>query len=129
MNNIYYLKDGFGLLEERGDENYFTSLIFLDLHKCSLQKLYTIKYPSRPIQIIVDKTDPTTFLLRDINNDGIQICKIVDNSIITGDVFEAKLFSRAFVDKCVYGLKSYYTNYKEVRLLLIRLIDVLDTSN
>jgi hypothetical protein len=109
VTNIYPLKDGFGLLEERASKDSFISLIFPNLCRGSLQKLQTVKYPSDWIKIIVNKADPTTFILNDLNNDeqSTRICKIVDKTIIIGDVVEIGFYPYCFYNKFVYGLNWY----------------------
>jgi hypothetical protein len=85
---IVPLKDRFGLLEEYGDTNSLISLISLDLSRYSLQKLHTVEYPTFDIPVIINKADTTTFMLNlEIDNRrSSQICEIVDNTIIIGDV-------------------------------------------
>jgi hypothetical protein len=126
MTGIYSLKDGFGLLKERKLNNSFISLIFLDLTRGSLKKLHTLEYPYS-IDIVVNKADPTTFILDNhinYNESFYQVCKIVDNTIIIGDVVNIGLYPDWFYDKCVYGLKRGYKDDK-VCLLFKYLVNVL----
>jgi hypothetical protein len=108
LNKIYPLKDGFGLLDESGSglENSFLSLIFLDLHRHTLQKLHTVEYRSDLSKIIVNKTDPTTFILTygAFRESFWKICRIVDNAIIIGDVIETKPNPGCFYDKFAYSV-------------------------
>jgi hypothetical protein len=106
FNTIYYLKDGFGLLKEY-DNNYFISLISLDIPRRSFQKLHTVEKPFNYFEIVVNKADPTTFLLNhDIRNRwSSRICKIVEKRIIIGEVVDFKFYSDYFYDKIVYFLK------------------------
>jgi hypothetical protein len=100
---IYPLKDGFGLLKERGGGNYVISLVFLDLCRRSLQKLHTVEYSSWFNYICVNKADPTTFLLNE--GEFIQIYKVVEKKIVIGEKVEINLYLTCFYDKCVYGLE------------------------
>jgi hypothetical protein len=68
-----------------------------------LQKLHTVKYSTDDIQIIVDKANPTTFLLN--NEESKRICKTVDKKIIIGEIVEIDFHPACFYDKCVYFLK------------------------
>jgi hypothetical protein len=113
--NIYHLKDGFGLLREYRETNSFISLIFLDFHEHSLQKLHTIEYPSRWSKIVVNKADPMTFILTyPINNEqSSRMCKIVDNAIVVKDVVDIEFYPECFYDKFVYATE--WTD--EVRIL------------
>lgn len=120
MTNIYPLKDGFGLLEEEEDiYTLFISLVFLNLHDHTLKKLHTIECPSNRIQIIVNKADSTTFLLKGPNNDT-RICKVVEKQIINEEIIEMNFRSHYFYDKFVYGLNWYVSgeDSKQVSLLL-----------
>jgi hypothetical protein len=119
--NVYPLKDGFGLLKECGrDENSFISLIFLDRCRGSLQKIQTIEYPIGSIKIVINKADPTTFILS--NREFSQICKIVDKTIVIGEMFELSFNPNCFYGKCLYRLEWNYNNQTRVSLLFICII-------
>jgi hypothetical protein len=105
LDNIYPLKDGFGLLKERGDGSYFISLIFLDLHHQTLKKLHTVEYLSYYMNIFVNKADSTTFILND--ELPTQICKIIDKTIVIGDLIEIDFYPQAFYGGNIYSLKLY----------------------
>jgi hypothetical protein len=119
LNNIYPLKDGFGLLNEGGDETYFVSLISLDLNQHILKKLHTIEYPTDYIKICINRADSITFLLNDFNNAELQLYKIVDKEIIIKDVIDIDFFPECFYDKCVYNLGwlDEDRNHLKVRML------------
>jgi hypothetical protein len=119
LTKIYPLKDGFGLLEECATITHFISLIFLDFRHHTLKKLDTIEYQSNWIRIFVDKADPTTFLLNGHNQRATRVCKIVDNTIVIGDLIEINFNPECFYDKCVYGLKwrDRHGEDLEVRIL------------
>jgi hypothetical protein len=121
LDNIHPLTNGFGLLSESDDFNSFISLIFLNLPQRSLQKLQTIEYPCNSIRIVVDKADPTAFLLKYHTRDqwSLKICKIVDNTIIIGDVFQVGLYLDYFYDKCVYSLKDYDENGQSLKVRIL----------
>jgi hypothetical protein len=129
VTGFHPLKDGFGLLGERRNQTSFISLIFLDLHQPDLQKLHTVEYPSDHINMFVDTADSTTFLLNGLNDNDMltRICKIVDNTIIIGNVAETNFFPDCFYHGCVYYLElnrednEYRT---EVGCLVIYLVNV-----
>jgi hypothetical protein len=122
LSKIHPLKDGFGLLNEYGDGNYFISLMFLDLCRCSLKKLDTAESDIHS-NVIVNKADPTTFLLNDLNNEeqSLRMCKIVEKKIVIGDITEIDFYPGCFYDRCVYGLKGGNENrrFLDVRILYI----------
>jgi hypothetical protein len=64
--------------------------------------------------VIINKADLTTFLFanRNGNEKFSQICKIVDNTIILGDVIDIEndFSPDCFYDNCAYGLKRRETN-------------------
>jgi hypothetical protein len=90
------------LLKEYKSGNNCISLVFLDIRERSLQKLHTFEYPTSTI--FVNKADLNTFILT--NGEFIQICKVVDNTIIIGERIEIEidLNPSCFYDKCVYAL-------------------------
>jgi hypothetical protein len=113
-------------MEEYGNQNSFISLIFLDISRHSLQKLHTIEYPAIVIQIIINKADPTTFILNYRNNGrwSKRIFKIVEETIIVGEIVEIQIEMNPifFHDKCVYSLKRIHGNgeYRiNVRILYV----------
>jgi hypothetical protein len=115
-------------LKEKDDENSFISLVFLDLNQRSFQKLQTVKYPSYWIKILVNKADPTTFLLND--KESWKICKIADKKIIFGEKIEIGFDLEWFYDKCVYSLYYYRDEYqKKVSLLYTCLFNSLNVSD
>jgi hypothetical protein len=120
---IYLLKDGFGLLREGGENNYFISLIFLDLHHHTLKKLHTVECSSDWPDIFVNQTDLTTIFLshRIDGKESLQTCKIVDNAIIVKDVVEIDFFPKCFYENCVYGLMRFNrdSGFLKVRILNI----------
>jgi hypothetical protein len=103
FDRIYHLKEEFGLLKQYRDGNYFISLIFLNLHEPSLQKLCRIEYRFNDVNIVVDKIDPTIFLFK--NEQYKRICKIVTKTIIIGDVIGIGFYLDYFYDKCVYSIR------------------------
>jgi hypothetical protein len=107
------------LLEESGETDSFISLICLDVCQRSFRKLYTLEYLSDYIRIIVNNADPTIFILKDLNNDALQICKTVNNTIIFGDVVKVKFCSKAFYDKFVYGLYWYDEDGEELDVRIL----------
>lgn len=98
-------------------------MICLDLCQLSLKKLNTVEYPSPFISILVNKADPTTFLLINYIGDSefVQICKVFEKAMITGDVVNIGFYPDRFYDKCVYGLNWYYDDEyrkeQDVRIL------------
>jgi hypothetical protein len=119
LRDIHPLKDGFGLFEERGDENSFISLVFMDFFRCSFQKLHTVENPIRNINVIVNKADLTTFLLN--GEESKRICKIIEKKITIKDEVEISFYPSCFHDKYVYGLK-WNTDGIRVSLLFTYLI-------
>jgi hypothetical protein len=122
---IYSLKDGFGLLVEYSSSRYFISLIFLDLYQRILKKLHTIEYSSYYINILINKTDPNTFILDDraVRGRSTRICKIVDKTIVIGDVVDIGFHPDWFYDKCVYSLKWY--DEDPIEVLDVRILYML----
>jgi hypothetical protein len=108
-------------LKENGRTNSFISLVFLDLSRCSLQKLHTVEYQSDNIEIVVNKADPTTFLLNDLNNEeqSLRMCKIVEKKIVIENVIKINFLLDCFYDRCVYGLKRRNEDrrFLDVRIL------------
>jgi hypothetical protein len=106
LRYIYPLKDGFGLLGEYGNGNYFISLIFLDIYRHTLRKLHTVEYPNIIIDIVVNEADPITFILnsRIIDECSTRICKIVDKTIIIGERIQIGFHPKCFYGKFVYAL-------------------------
>jgi hypothetical protein len=137
MTGISPLKDGFGLLgeEDEYEETYFITLIFLDIHNHTLQKFDTDEYIESDIEILVNKANPTTFILNDINNDEIstEICKLVDGEIIIEDVIEIGFSPDCFYDKYLYGLEWYGDdrdyNVSSLFICLFNTLIILDVSN
>lgn len=121
--DIHYLKDGFGLLEEHGNRNSFLSLIFLDLSQQTFKKIHTVEHRSISSKIVVDKADLTTFLLTYyIGGERVsRICKIVEKTIIIGEVVDTSVHPDSFYDKYVYFFKRYDQNGREsiVRILYL----------
>jgi hypothetical protein len=121
LDNIHPLTNGFGLLEEREHPNYFISLIFLDISRQSFHKLHTVEYPTHNMQIIINKSNPTTFLLNDRNGDEkfSRICKITDNTIIIGERVNITFSPACLYDKYLYSVERYDENsrYLDVRIL------------
>jgi hypothetical protein len=109
------------LLKEYEGGNNCISLIFLDIRERSLQKLHTVEYHTKTI--FVNKADLTTFILK--NNESIRICKVVEKTIIVGDVVEINFDPKCFYDKCVYGLG--WNDETGVRFLFICLISAFQT--
>jgi hypothetical protein len=113
LSKIHPLKDGFGLLNEYGDGNYFISLMFLDLCRCSLKKLDTAESDIHS-NVIVNKADPTTFLLKNPNSNVSKVCKIVEKKIIFGDVIDIAFRPDSFYDKNVYALKRRDEHFRDL---------------
>jgi hypothetical protein len=129
---IYPLKDGFGLLNEEGDRNYSISLIFLDLYQHTLKKLHTVEYNTHDIEIIVNKADPTKFILSVGSYLDVYICKIVENRIIIGDRIEIDVCMNCFYGDNVYALDSYDSDeHLEVKYYtyLVNIFNVSEISN
>jgi hypothetical protein len=121
--DIYSLKNGFGLLKEIGKTNAFISLILLDLSRRSLQKLHTIEYNTDDIEIVVNKADPTAFILNHYINDErfSQNCNVVEKTIIIGDLIEIEFYPECFCDKFVYGLNCYKSDEDSKRVSIFNL--------
>jgi hypothetical protein len=111
LNKIHPLKDGFALLKEK-DNNYFISLVFLDLSQRSLQKIHTVKCPYDYIKIFINEADPTTFILSyDIDFEQfVQICKIVGKQIIFGNMIDTDFSPDYF-----YGNYAYFSKWFDER--------------
>jgi hypothetical protein len=97
------------VLTEFGNANYFISLILPNFCRRNFKKIQTIKYLSRSFQFIVNRADPTTFLLTYyINNERyIQLCKLVEKEIIIEDSIKIDFYPNYFDDKHIYTLDSY----------------------
>jgi hypothetical protein len=106
LRNIHHLNNGLGLMNEQGPP-YFISLIFVDFHHFTLKKFHTIEYPSVVREVFVDKADLTVLILEDHNNNArsMRICKIVDKTIVIGDLVEIDFYPQAFYGGNIYGLK------------------------
>jgi hypothetical protein len=115
LHKIYFLKDGFGLFNEVGNESAFISLIFLDIFRSSLQKLHTVEYPSYQIDIYVDKANPTMFILND--EESMRICKIVGKTIIIGDEVDID-----FIPDCFYNKRVFYVNWNATIRTVVSLL-------
>jgi hypothetical protein len=120
------------LLREHGGENYFISLIFLDFCERNLQKLHTVECPMDYIYIMINKADPTTFLLYDYiaSHQTTLICKIVDKTIIIGDILDIDFYPHCFYGKYIYLLG--WNDEDQASLLFICIVNafnILDTSN
>jgi hypothetical protein len=120
--SIHPLDDDFGLLKERqhkGD-TCSISLVFLDLYGKKLEKLTTITYPSRYIFIIVNKIEPTEFLVCSDLDNTVQICRVEKISIILGDMIDIDFRPQSLYDGQIYGSGWIYD--EEVMNLLFRLL-------
>jgi hypothetical protein len=113
--NAYLLKNGYGLLKERIHGNSFISLIFLDLYQHTLKKLHTVEYPTTDIQIVINKADSITFILND--GDFMRICKIAEEKMIIGEMFEITFNPNCFYGKYLYRLE--WNDGNETRVSLI----------
>jgi hypothetical protein len=84
-----------------------------------LKKFHTIEYPTIHIKIVVNKADPTMFILDySIDNNWIlQVCKIGKKTILIGEKFELDFDPDWFYDKCVYTLNWYEDEDRDVRIL------------
>jgi hypothetical protein len=114
------------LVEREGRTDSFISLVFLDLSRRSLQKLHTIEYPFWYNVIRVNKADLNTFILT--NGEFIRICKIVDKTIIIGDVIDIGRYPTCFYDKCVYGLGLNFKTGVSLFICLINTFTFLEKS-
>jgi hypothetical protein len=117
LSDIHPLNNGFGLLNEKGETNFFINLISLDLCRGNLQKLHTVEYSSPYINIFVNKADPTTFILNE--GEFMQICEIVDKTIIIGEGVEITFMPSCFYDKGVYYLDWYDEDYEELDVRIL----------
>jgi hypothetical protein len=128
--DIYPLKDGFGLLSEKRETNWFISLIFLDIHQHTLKKLSTIEHSSQYIQIVANKTDPTKFIWED--DKSWKFGKIVNEKIVIfEDATKIGFYPGCFYGNCFYGLNWYKDKYGEevsLYICLVNSFNVLDTS-
>jgi hypothetical protein len=101
------LEDDFGLLLEYQYYGgvFFITLIFLDLHAQTLQKLTTIEYPCKLATISVNKADPTQFLLKSVLNGewSMQLFKVKKTEIIPGEIIDRLVSCSHFYDGCIYG--------------------------
>jgi hypothetical protein len=119
LYKILPLRNGFGLMEERGNRNRFISLIFLDLFQHSLQKLHTVRHIVEIPKIILNKADPTTFILKDFNWNSFQICQIVDNEIIIGERTQIGFRAESFHGKYVYALVWHNENRERLNVRML----------
>jgi uncharacterized UPF0160 family protein len=103
---------------ERGHRNSLISLIFLNFHNQTLKMLHTIEHSSDWIDILVNKADPTMFMLNDSidNRWSSRIYKIVENMIITCDVIETDFYPLCFYDKCAYAIKWFNEDGKDLEV-------------
>jgi hypothetical protein len=120
---FYSLKGGFGLLKEEGETSSFVSLVFLDLSLGSLHKFHTVEYPTIDIEIVVNKADPTTFILTHyINNEqSSRIFKIVEKKIIIEDVIEIDFSPDCFYDKYVYATEWIDDEGEEIDVRILKM--------
>jgi hypothetical protein len=117
------LDDDFGLLLEHQDRVHFISLIFLDLHSQSVQKLTTIERRSESARITVNKADPTQFALESFNDGwSIQLFNVVKTDIIPSEIIDSLVSQPNFYEKCIYGLYWIRRDNAMVRFLLESLI-------
>jgi hypothetical protein len=99
------------MLIERGkkagrNNHFFISLIAIDFRGAICEKLQTIKYTGRELWIYVNKLDPTEFYLTlKIGNQRFsRICKLVEKSIVFGNLIEVPFVSQSYSDGCFYSL-------------------------
>jgi hypothetical protein len=119
--SIYPLDDDFGLLKERqhkGD-TCSISLVFLDLYGRKLEKVTTIEYPAHNI-IIVNKIEPTEFLVCSDLDNTVQICKVEKINIIFGEIFDINFCPQSLYDGRIYGSGWIYD--EKVMSLLFRFL-------
>jgi hypothetical protein len=111
-------------LEESGNQTYLISLVFLDFHQRNFRKLYTVEHRSDFSKIVPNKADQTTFLLS--GEESSRICKIVNNSIIVGEIVKIKPNPDCFYDKFAYSVDWNDRIGSWVSLLFIRLSNFLN---
>lgn len=99
----------FGLLVERGEvmpENtaYFISLIAFDFYDVTCKKFETIEYHSSGLKILVNKFDPSKFiLLLRINGEiSARICNVVKKEIVVGDQIALPFEFDSYFDGSLY---------------------------
>jgi hypothetical protein len=109
---IYPLDENFGLMVEYENETCFISLIFLDFHRHSLQKLDTIQRECESLGIIVNKEEPTEFaLVMNINGQRFaETCTVVHTDIVADDLIEITFSPQAYFDKRFYGFQWIENN-------------------
>jgi hypothetical protein len=90
-------------LEEYENGTPFISLIFLDIRGRSLQKIFRLEYTFYLSKIIVNKANPSMFLLNDPNIGVSQTYKFTKNAIII-DAVDIDFCPQCFYDKFVYAL-------------------------
>lgn len=101
----------------------------MDLNQHTLEKLYTERYPSGYIRIDLNKTDPTTFILIDFFENASKICKIVDKTIIIGEIIDILTFREGFYGKYVYSLTPNHMFDSRVSLLFTCIVNILNISD
>jgi hypothetical protein len=65
---------------------YYISLILFDFHYVTLTKLNIVELKCRIFDIIVNKAEPTEFVIRFWFNHLIRICKVDGKDIVIGDL-------------------------------------------
>lgn len=107
LRQIHSLDENFGLSVEYENDTYFVSLIFLDFHRRSLQKLDTIECRCDWLYILVNKEEPTQFaLVMKIDRDYFsQPCTIVGTSIVADDRIALSFAPQAYLNGHLYALK------------------------
>jgi hypothetical protein len=107
------LDQGFGLLVESADDDlHFVSLVALDFYEKKLEKRDTIEVESDHIGILVNNLEQTEFVLHFSEeyadefdeNFRYQICKIVGNEIVCGEIIELDFHCISYSDGYLYCL-------------------------
>jgi hypothetical protein len=103
------LADGFGLLVESGNDEFFVSLIAIDLYDVTCKKFQTDEYRCWDFEIILNKFDSAEFVLDLWTIDGsfARICNVIGKKIVVGDAFELTRYFQAYFDGRLYRLHSF----------------------
>lgn len=90
------------------DTAFFLSLIWLDLYDATCLKLQTIEYRCRYLSIIMNKLDPTEFVVKlRIGNDFFaRICKLLGKKMVVGEAILVPLSFDSYFEGNFYELES-----------------------
>jgi hypothetical protein len=117
---IHHLADGFGLLLESNwqDSCYFVTLIALDLHAKIVHKFETVEIRGREIKVVVNKDEPTEFVLG-LSVEGeifVHFCKVVKTKIVVGNAIRVSFIPQALYNGHLYalGMVEYETDVRRL---------------